>query len=456
MSAMPQDSASQFALIATTAQPQTSVVVDNTRENTDASSFSTVMADQKPKSKAVDVSLQQPQDADKLQQQPSLNTLQQVHSITITGNVLQAKGKELPPFVGGLPLDTFIGDERLVGSDPLMGLLFQELPMESNAETASETLTLPAQLSELGDDKQDWNILMAGPLTETPVQPHSSTIIQITSPAHQPVYPLGQPNLTKTPSFITVTAADQQALMPEVHLDDWQQPLKDTSLSIQAGEAKLLTSVDPIAAEKLIAAMAAKDELIASNLPESLPLGLVGESLKSGSHELAPSALDALQGSSGVSKSPLIQTGVATPVGSPTWSETVMQRVMWMSSQNLQQAEIQLDPPELGSLQVRISVQGDQTTVSFISPQGVVRDALDQHLPRLRELMSEQGVNLVDVDVSEQGANQHSQQNNVTEQENNGQQVVDQEEELAEQDQGQLASETISGQQALGIIDDFA
>ena len=49
---------------------------------------------------------------------------------------------------------------------------------------------------------------------------------------------------------------------------------------------------------------------------------------------------------------------------------------MWMSSQNLKSAEIQLDPAELGRLDVRIHMTADQTQVTFASPNAGVRDAL--------------------------------------------------------------------------------
>lgn len=103
------------------------------------------------------------------------------------------------------------------------------------------------------------------------------------------------------------------------------------------------------------------------------------------------------------------QPGGLVDVAKPGWTDTVMQRVMWMSSQQINKAEIALDPPELGSLQVRISTQSDQTSVVFSSQHSVVRDALDQGLPRLREMLESQGLNLSDVDVSGQGAEQHSQ-----------------------------------------------
>jgi flagellar hook-length control protein FliK len=84
------------------------------------------------------------------------------------------------------------------------------------------------------------------------------------------------------------------------------------------------------------------------------------------------------------------------------WSEAVVERVMWLSSQNLKSAEIQLDPADLGRLEVRISLNQEQTQVSFASPHAGVRDALEGQLQRLRDMFNQQGMNLVDVNVSDQ------------------------------------------------------
>lgn len=90
-------------------------------------------------------------------------------------------------------------------------------------------------------------------------------------------------------------------------------------------------------------------------------------------------------------------------VGGPNWSEALAHRVSWMLEGQLGRAEIALDPPELGPLQVRISTQHDQAQVHFVSHHAPVRDALDQALPRLRDMLESQGVQLVDVDVRDQG-----------------------------------------------------
>ncbi|MCY1284552.1 Flagellar hook-length control protein FliK [compost metagenome] len=84
------------------------------------------------------------------------------------------------------------------------------------------------------------------------------------------------------------------------------------------------------------------------------------------------------------------------------FSEALVDKVMWMSSQNLKSAEIQLDPAELGRLEVRVHMTADQTQVSFASANAGVRDALEGQMHRLREMLAQQGMNMVDVNVSDQ------------------------------------------------------
>ena len=96
-------------------------------------------------------------------------------------------------------------------------------------------------------------------------------------------------------------------------------------------------------------------------------------------------------------------TYIQTPVATPQWGDAVAERMVWFSVKSVASAELKLDPPELGPLQVRITTQGDQTNITFTSQHLAVRDALDQSLPRLREIFSENGLNLSNVDVSEQG-----------------------------------------------------
>lgn len=74
-------------------------------------------------------------------------------------------------------------------------------------------------------------------------------------------------------------------------------------------------------------------------------------------------------------------------------------RLQLMLANGQSSAEIQLDPPELGSLQVRVTTRNEQTSVILVAPNNVVRDALEQQLPRLRETMENAGLQLQDASV---------------------------------------------------------
>ncbi|MEH6625195.1 MAG: flagellar hook-length control protein FliK [Motiliproteus sp.] len=94
--------------------------------------------------------------------------------------------------------------------------------------------------------------------------------------------------------------------------------------------------------------------------------------------------------------------------GSEKWTPGLSQRVVWMSNQQVGFAELRLDPPDLGSLNIRLSIQNDQASLSFTSPHAHVREILEQQMPRLREMLAENGIELQHSDVSDQSSSQQS------------------------------------------------
>jgi flagellar hook-length control protein FliK len=85
------------------------------------------------------------------------------------------------------------------------------------------------------------------------------------------------------------------------------------------------------------------------------------------------------------------------------WTEEVVNRVMYLSSANLKAADIQLQPAELGRLDIRVNMVPDQQTqVTFMSAHPGVREALDNQMHRLRDMFAQQGMGQVDVNVSDQ------------------------------------------------------
>ncbi|WP_405122089.1 flagellar hook-length control protein FliK [Pseudomonas sp. M20] len=111
------------------------------------------------------------------------------------------------------------------------------------------------------------------------------------------------------------------------------------------------------------------------------------------------------------------KTANAVPVNQPIamhqsgWTEEVVNRVMYLSSANLKAADIQLQPAELGRLDIRVNMVPDQQTqVTFMSAHPSVREALDGQMHRLREMFNQQGMGQVDVNVSDQSRGWQGQQ----------------------------------------------
>ncbi len=93
---------------------------------------------------------------------------------------------------------------------------------------------------------------------------------------------------------------------------------------------------------------------------------------------------------------------VDAPVGSAGFREELGDKITWMADQRLQSASLQLSPEHLGPLHVRISLQDGAATVSFNAMHADTRAALEQALPRLREMFATHGLTLADASVSQQ------------------------------------------------------
>ena len=100
------------------------------------------------------------------------------------------------------------------------------------------------------------------------------------------------------------------------------------------------------------------------------------------------------------------------PMQSREWAGEMAQRLVMMVSSKLNKAEIQLNPREMGTIDVKVSVKHDQANVIFSSHVAPTRDALEQAIPRLREMMEQNGVALGDVDVRDQDARESHEQGN--------------------------------------------
>lgn len=102
----------------------------------------------------------------------------------------------------------------------------------------------------------------------------------------------------------------------------------------------------------------------------------------------------------------LLDMRVPQQVGGRGWDGAIADRVMWMAQGDQQFARLKLSPPNLGPLEVRVTINQDQASVSFIAQHAAVREALEAAMPRLREMFDQSSLQLVRADVSDPGTGQ--------------------------------------------------
>jgi flagellar hook-length control protein FliK len=120
-----------------------------------------------------------------------------------------------------------------------------------------------------------------------------------------------------------------------------------------------------------------------------IPVNTLPSAMMSASH---PSVME--------TKVALPQATLQVPVGTTGWGESLGQKVVWMAGQQTQVAELHLNPPNLGPMEVRISVSSDQVSALFVSHQPAVREAIEAAMPRLREMLADSGMTLGNATVS--------------------------------------------------------
>ncbi len=89
-------------------------------------------------------------------------------------------------------------------------------------------------------------------------------------------------------------------------------------------------------------------------------------------------------------------------LGDDGFDQAIGARLGWLADQKIGHAHIRLSPDDMGPVDVRLQLNGDKVHASFSSPHVDVRQALESSLPRLRELLGEQGFQLAHADVGHQ------------------------------------------------------
>lgn len=183
-----------------------------------------------------------------------------------------------------------------------------------------------------------------------------------------------------------------------------------TTSSLQAAEALTLNS-------EQVELMATRN-LNFSNTLNQQPLPSIQTSLLQTVSEQGESGIDSLSlisntmanNTSSMNLPSLPQAQITEAFGRPTWSQGMGKQILWMVNQNIGSAEIRLNPAHLGPIEILIDMADDQVNLSLSSRHAIVREAMEQALPKLREMLSENGLNLADTDISKRSFEEQREQ----------------------------------------------
>lgn len=188
-----------------------------------------------------------------------------------------------------------------------------------------------------------------------------------------------------------------------------------------AAQVKLEPNLNQFSAMLNLASSVQAQNLHAQGLltpSESITLEKVGQSFAQ--------SMESASGSTKLSAQQASALDKAVNIFKPDGQQQLVEKVRWMINGRNTAAEIRLDPPELGAMQIKVNLSGDAAAVSFTVQSIQAKEALDQAVPRLRDMLQEQGIELGQSSVQQDSRGQSDgQQENASSQGSGGSSVSD-------------------------------
>ena len=218
-----------------------------------------------------------------------------------------------------------------------------------------------------------------------------------------------RPTGTQTTGSDKAPAANAFAVhLRAVNQTQQQQQQPQSGAEQQPGQGQAKANID-VSALNLSGPVASATPVFAQQLQqvtETTPVaGTAGQAITS-SAAITPgntTLLSARPAESAALQPPLALT-------EPTAAQQIKDRVMVQIQHKLQTAEVQLHPEELGSMQIKLNLQQDQLSVQFVVQQGAAKEALEQQMPKLRELLEQQGIALSEGQVEQRQSRSQQEQ----------------------------------------------
>ncbi|WP_277761195.1 flagellar hook-length control protein FliK [Pseudomonas sp. A34-9] len=329
-----------------------------------------------------------------------------------------------------------VGKDQSAAAQPAVADSGNDLPADKTAATDDTSTS-----SDDSADSSQTPVVDAAPVDPT-LDPALATAVQpvVTTPVAQAPATPAQPE-TETPALAALPgvvkdpapttdsdfdpSADPLDSMPAVRMAMEQGGHISAASQAQpkASPAQAQADGELTAAQNFAAGMASMldvqaDKDSTSQGGDKAFSGLIDDGLKDLKTATSDTRVDDFANRlAALTQAATPKTANAVPVNQPIamhqsgWTEEVVNRVMYLSSANLKAADIQLQPAELGRLDIRVNMVPDQQTqVTFMSAHPSVREALDGQMHRLREMFNQQGMGQVDVNVSDQSRGWQGQQ----------------------------------------------
>ena len=155
-------------------------------------------------------------------------------------------------------------------------------------------------------------------------------------------------------------------------------------------------------------------------------------------------------------RSPVSELMIKTPVMDKQWKAEFNNHISFISKSGGGNAIIKLNPAHLGPVEASIRVVNEVATIQIAASHITTRDAMDAAIPRLKEMLEEQGFSKVNVDISEKGFSHNSSQQ--SEKTKDGTSSAN--DELVDEEEGDFSNKesmTVLGKSVSnGVVDYFA
>ena len=192
--------------------------------------------------------------------------------------------------------------------------------------------------------------------------------------------------------------------------------LDGAKIDLNTFQPGLLNSDDLAAIQQALGSDTAKEKLMLDVVPlkamSSLQAQVSSQASVSSPTAVVPNAVMAQMAETGLVsdiKSATSTMAMTTALGESGWDGELLGRVNMLVKGGIQEAKIQLSPPEMGRLEIKVSTEGDSAKIMFSVDNIAAKDAIEQAIPRLRELLEQGGLQLAHSEVADHSQSHQDQ-----------------------------------------------